>query len=86
MTEQQTFSKLSYKARADATGWTPPDGLHLGSTRCRHRAVHSVVESRRRHHSQAFECRIRDGARASWRAAALPMRFGRGRGRRDWAP
>lgn len=37
----------------------------MGFTRCRHRVVRSVDDARHRHHSQAFECRIRDRARAS---------------------
>lgn len=47
--------------------------------------LHSVDGVRHRHHSQALECRSRDRARASRRAAALPIRFCRERGRRDCA-
>ncbi len=77
-----------------AREWSPPGG-RAGCTAsdvvhrapdAEHRAVHSVDDALHRHPSQAFECRIRDRARASRRAAALPMRFCRGRGRRDWAP
>lgn len=81
-----------------ALRWSPPSGAHreggahwVEATRWNSLgvdfgAVHSVDDARPGHHSQAFECRIRDRARASRRAAALPMRFCRGRGRRAWAP
>lgn len=70
----------------EPTGWSPLSG----ATRCRaspldaeHRGFHSVDDARHRHHSQALECRTRDRALASRRAAALPIRLCRERGRRD---
>ncbi|PWK64417.1 hypothetical protein BCL76_11561 [Streptomyces sp. CG 926] len=53
--------------RVGSTRWSPPVCGPLGSG----------------HHSQALEWRTRDSARASRRAAALPIRFCRDRGRRD---
>lgn len=58
----------------------PQPGVEAGLSRER-LVLHGV---RHRHHSQAPECRTRDRTRASRRAAALPIRFCRAQGRREF--
>ena len=67
----------------ESTEWSPLDVLHPVAIRDAG-GLHSVDGAGPRHHSQALECRTRDRARASRRAAALPIRLCRERGRREF--